>query len=141
MEELGNREGMAASYHERGNLSYLRGIYDEALQWYRKSLAIREELGEREGMAACCHQLSLLFTGLGKPEEGLPYGLRSLALAIELQSPRIPIVLHVLTRQREVLGVDRFRQLASEHLDADSVTRVVELLDRFAAEKSGRGND
>ncbi len=83
-------------------------------------------------MAASYAQLSLLFTKLGKPEEGLPYGLRCLALAVELQSPNTPLILRTLTHQRELLGEDRFRQLASEHLDDDHVAQVVDLLDRFA---------
>ena len=46
-EELGNRAGMADSYHVVGSVSHLRGSYDQALIWYRKSRAINEELGRR----------------------------------------------------------------------------------------------
>ncbi len=135
-EELGNRAGMASSYHQLGIVAQERGSYDEALEWYRRSLAIEEELGDRAGIANSYGQLSILFTELGKPEKALPYGLRCLALAIELQSPNTPLILDTLSRLRKVLGVVRFRQLASEHLDADGVARVVDLLDRFVAEGS-----
>ncbi len=135
-EELGNRAGMADSYHQMGNVSYLRQSYDEALAWYRKALAIREELGNHAGMADSFGQLAIFFTDLGKPEEALPYGLRCLALFLELQSPNIPLILGSLIRQRELLGEDRFRQQASQHLDANNMARVVEMLDRFAAEES-----
>ncbi len=66
----------------------------------------------------------------------IDYSLRCLALNLELQSPDTPLTLRTLTRLRELLGEDRFRQLAGEHLDADSVAQVVDLLDRFAAEGS-----
>ena len=36
-----------------------RGRLDEADDWYRKSLAIKEELGNRPGMASTYHQLGI----------------------------------------------------------------------------------
>jgi tetratricopeptide repeat protein len=41
-----------------------RGDYDQALEWYRKSLAIKEELGNRAGMANSYHQLGILLLEL-----------------------------------------------------------------------------
>ncbi len=135
-EQLGDRAGMASTYHQLGMVAQQRGSYDEALEQYRKSLMIDEELGDRAGMADSYGQISLVFADLDKPEEALPYGLRCLALNLELQTPNTTLTLRTLTRLRDLLGEDRFRRLASEHLDADGVARVVDLLDRFAAEGS-----
>ena len=49
--ELGDRAGMASTYHQLGVTAQDRGRLDEAEDWYRKSLAINEELGNRPGMA------------------------------------------------------------------------------------------
>ena len=43
-----------------GDLAQLRGDYDAALDWYRKSLAIKEQIGDRAGMAASYHQLGII---------------------------------------------------------------------------------
>ena len=50
-EELGDRPGMASTYHQLGITAQDRGRLDEAEDWYRKALTIIEELGDRPGMA------------------------------------------------------------------------------------------
>ena len=47
----------AAFQHQLGMVAQERGSYEDALDWYRKSLAIAEELGDRSGMARSYHQL------------------------------------------------------------------------------------
>ena len=37
----------------------VRGRLDDAEDWYRKSLAIKEELGDKPGMAITYHQLGM----------------------------------------------------------------------------------
>ena len=56
-EQLGDRAGMATSYHQLGMVAQQRGEYDQALDWYRQALAIFEQLGDRAGMATSYHQL------------------------------------------------------------------------------------
>jgi tetratricopeptide (TPR) repeat protein len=60
VEELGDRSGVASSYHELGFLAQVRGDYDAAEQRYQDSLAIDEELGNRSGVARSYHQLGML---------------------------------------------------------------------------------
>jgi tetratricopeptide (TPR) repeat protein len=50
---------MAISYHQLGITAQARGLLDEADDWCRKSLAIKEELGNRSGMATDYHHLGL----------------------------------------------------------------------------------
>src|SRR5262249_36584697 len=54
-ERLGDQAGMASSYHELGNLSYLRADYDEAERRYTQSLTIFERLGKQARMARSYH--------------------------------------------------------------------------------------
>ena len=51
---------MASTYHQLGIIAQDRGRLEEAEDWYRKSLAIKEELGDRPGMAITYGQLGLL---------------------------------------------------------------------------------
>ena len=56
-EELGDRPGMASSYHQLGIVAQDRGRLDEAEDWYTRSLTISEEVGDRSGMASSYHEL------------------------------------------------------------------------------------
>ena len=46
-EALGNRLGMASSYHQLGRVTQDRGDLTVAESWYRKSLEIDEALSDR----------------------------------------------------------------------------------------------
>jgi tetratricopeptide (TPR) repeat protein len=124
---------MASSYHELGRVAQVRGSYDEALDWYRKSLRIKEELGNRAGMAISLSQMGVLFAERGAPEEAVPLNLRSLGLRLELRVPQVRIDLHWLGRQRADLGEDRFRELVAESVGEESLESVLGMLDEHAA--------
>ena len=68
-EELGDRPGMASTYHQLGITAQDRGRLDEAEDWYRKSLTINEELGDRPGMASTYHQLGMTAQDRGRLDE------------------------------------------------------------------------
>jgi uncharacterized protein HemY len=50
----------AAFLHQLGIVAHRRGDYNQALAWYRQSLAIKEALGDRAGMASSYHQLGIV---------------------------------------------------------------------------------
>jgi tetratricopeptide (TPR) repeat protein len=66
--------------HQLGNISYQRGSYEEALEWCRKSLAIKEELGNRAGMASSYGQLGVVARKRGSYEEALAWYRKALAI-------------------------------------------------------------
>lgn len=102
---LPERSSKSADFlHQLGNVAYQRGDYDQALEWYRKSLAINEELGNRAGMATSYHQLGILLTEQGMAEQGVPFTLQSLYIFLELKLPQARTALNWLRRQRETLG-------------------------------------
>ena len=131
--ELGNRAGMAVSYHQLGNVAYRRGAYEEALEWYHRALALNKELGNRAGMATSYSQIGVLFTTRGTPDAAIFWTLRSLLIREELRSPEIPIDLHWLTQQRQLLGETRFLGLLREQLNEDKAQALLCLLDDFAS--------
>ena len=79
-EELGDRPGMAASYHQLGIVAQLRGRLDEAADWYARSLAISEELGDRPKMVTSYHQLGMVAQVRGRLDEAADWYARSLAI-------------------------------------------------------------
>src|SRR5262249_45521144 len=70
--------------HQLGMIAELRGAYDEALEWYHRSLALEEELGNRAGMASSYHQLGIITELRGAYDEALEWYHRSLAIKEEL---------------------------------------------------------
>ena len=61
-----------------------RGDYDRALEWYEKSVEIKEELGDRAGMAITLHNLGLLVMEKKDWPAALQYLRRSRELYLEI---------------------------------------------------------
>ena len=80
-EALGDRAGMANSYHQLGIVAHKRGDYDQALDWYRKSLEINEALGDRAGMASSYHQLGRVAQDRGDYDQALDWYRKSLEIS------------------------------------------------------------
>jgi len=70
--------------HRLGVVAQDRGNYDQALNYYRQSLAIREELGDRDGMARSYHQLGNLVYMRDDYDQALDYYRQALAIFEEL---------------------------------------------------------
>ena len=128
---------MASSYHQLGMVAQNRGDDDQALDWYRKSLVISEELGKRVDLASSVSQIGILHTERGNLADAVSWNLRALAIRLELQVPQVRTDLYWLGRQREMLGEERFFEVLGEHLDEDSRSAVLSMLDRFAAPADG----
>jgi tetratricopeptide (TPR) repeat protein len=128
-EELGNRAGMAASYHQLGRIAQDRGELSQAFEWYQKALQIFEELGNRAGMASSYGQLGVLMTEGDQPAEAVPLHLRSLEIQLQIGSPEIRVNLLWLRRQRDLLEEGKFGEILREHLDTDAVTAVLGIME------------
>ena len=86
-EELGDRPGMAATYHQLGITAQDRGRLDEAEDWYRQSLAIEEELGDLPRMALTYGQLGLLAEARQQPRQALEWTVRCVTLFSQFPHP------------------------------------------------------
>ncbi|MFF4017900.1 tetratricopeptide repeat protein, partial [Streptomyces sp. NPDC001843] len=123
-EDLGDRSGIASTYHQLGMIAQERGDYQQAEERYRASLTIAEDLGDRAGIATSYGQLGVLRTRQQRPADGVRYTLQ--ALALELESGRPPhISLYWLGRQRALLGDDAFRSLLEELLPDEVAASVM----------------
>ncbi|MEO3807594.1 tetratricopeptide repeat protein [Sphaerisporangium sp. B11E5] len=79
----GSRE-QAAGFHQLGLIAQRWGEYDRALEWYRKSLTIKEDLGNRAGMAASYHHLGRIAQERGELDQALEWYRKSLTISEDL---------------------------------------------------------
>ena len=119
---------MASSYHQLGSVDQERGDYDEALKWYRKSLAILEELGNRAGMASSYGQIASLLTSTGKVEEAIPLTLECLMIFAALKAPQVGIAVRQLANQEEILGTEAFRLVVVNALGEENADQLLQQL-------------
>jgi predicted ATPase len=86
-QELGDKRGMAITFHQMGNLAYVTGDLVEARRLYGDSLKIKQELGDKRGMAITLAQSSLLEEKEGHLSKALEQIKRAETLFLELGSP------------------------------------------------------
>ncbi|MDQ3046799.1 MAG: tetratricopeptide repeat protein [Bacteroidota bacterium] len=58
--------GEANAYHNIGHIYYNQGSYDSAIEFYSKSLAIREKMNYKLGIASSCTHLGNSYNGKGE---------------------------------------------------------------------------
>ena len=75
---------LAAAYHQLGIVAQARGRLDDAEDWYRQSLTIKEELGNRPGMASTYHQLGIVAQARGRLDDAEDWYRQSLTINEEL---------------------------------------------------------
>jgi tetratricopeptide (TPR) repeat protein len=78
------RSHLAAIYHQLGRVAQQRGHLDQAEDWYRQSLTIKEQLGDRPGMAGTYHQLGVVARRRGHLDEAEDWCRQSLTINEEL---------------------------------------------------------
>jgi tetratricopeptide (TPR) repeat protein len=75
---------IAAATHNLGVVAQDRGQFDQAEDWYRQSLAIKEDLGNRPGVANSYHQLGTAAQDRGQLDQAEDWYRQSLAIREEL---------------------------------------------------------
>jgi tetratricopeptide (TPR) repeat protein len=88
---------LATYYHQRGMAAQDQGDYEEARDYYERSLKLKEELGDKSGIASTLHQLGVLAQDQGDYKAARGYYERSLKLTQELgDKSGIALTLHQL---------------------------------------------
>ena len=91
------RTNISVAYHQLGITAQDRGRLDEAEDWYRRAIHIREELGLRALLASDYHQLGTTAQARGRLDEAEDWYRRSLAIEEELGNrPGLAISYHQL---------------------------------------------
>ena len=81
---MGDKPGMASTYHQLAIAAFLRRRLDDAEDWHRNALAIREELGDKPGMASAYHQLGMAAQDRGRLDDAEDWYRKALAIKEEL---------------------------------------------------------
>ena len=84
LEQLGDKQGKAASLSNMAQVFLTRGDLDRALQLYQESLQLLEQLGDKQGKAASLHQMAQVFLTRGDLDRALQLYQESLQLLEQL---------------------------------------------------------
>ena len=82
--EIGDKQGIAASYSNIGIIYPLQGNYSDALKNHLASLKIREEIGDKFGIAASCNNIGTIYFLKNNYQDALRYGLIALKIREEI---------------------------------------------------------
>lgn len=80
-EEIRDSSGMAEAYYELGTLFFYQKNPEEALGYYKQSMAISQSLNETKDLYSCLGALGSAYEELGDLEAALNYNLQSLEIA------------------------------------------------------------
>ena len=83
-EQLGDKQGKAASLHQMAAVFLTRGDLDRALQLYEESTELSEQLGDKKGKAASLSNMAQVFLTRGDLDRALQLYEESLALLEQL---------------------------------------------------------
>jgi tetratricopeptide (TPR) repeat protein len=96
---------IATATHQLGIVAQHRGHLDQAEDWYRQSLAIKEDLGDRPGMALSYHHLGIVAQQRGQFGQAEDWYRQSLAIFEDLgDRPRMAASYHQLGRVAQERG-------------------------------------
>jgi tetratricopeptide (TPR) repeat protein len=96
---------IANVYHQLGITAAARERLDEAEDWYRKALTIKEELGDRPGMVSTYHQLGNTAQVRGRLDEAEDWYRKALTISEELgDRPGMAMHYHQLGVTAQVRG-------------------------------------
>tara|TARA_R110001592_G_scaffold17138_1_gene72663 strand:- start:423 stop:2285 length:1863 start_codon:yes stop_codon:yes gene_type:complete len=75
---------MSGAYNNIGFIYDDKGDVIKALEYYHKSLSIREELDDKLGIAVSLNNIGIIYIKQGEPEQALEYYLKSLKVKQQL---------------------------------------------------------
>jgi serine phosphatase RsbU (regulator of sigma subunit) len=82
-----DKDGMASSYNNLGNIHYYQGDYKPAIDFWTQSLKMKEESGDRLGMANTLNNIGNIYKEQDDNAKAIDYYNQSLAIYQELDEP------------------------------------------------------
>jgi len=79
----GLKNQMANALNTQGVSLFLRGNYTSAIDYYTRSLTIKEEIGYKRGIAASLNNIGIIYKYQGDYAKAIDYYTRSLAIREE----------------------------------------------------------
>ena len=84
-ESVNNKAQMASALNTQGVSFYIRGDYANAINYYTRSLKIKEELGDKKGIASSLANIGSVYLGQGDYGKAIDYFTRSLNIREEIE--------------------------------------------------------
>lgn len=72
------KKALSLGYNSLGIIFYNKGDYDKAINYYSRSLKIREEIGDKKGIAATLNNFGIVYQDQGDYAKAIEYYTRSL---------------------------------------------------------------
>jgi tetratricopeptide (TPR) repeat protein len=127
--ELRDKQDIAMSLDNLGEVALYREAYDESRKLYTESLRIRRELGDKPGIADSLHQFGRLTKAEGDFRQAVLFLHAVIHLYEEMQSENSKDVMEVdeslAEIQREV-GLEQFERMR-EYAEAISIEQLIQL--------------
>jgi serine phosphatase RsbU (regulator of sigma subunit) len=83
-EEIGDKEGIASTLNNIGNIYNDQGDYAKAIEYYTQSLKIREEIGNKNGIAMSLNNIGTIHDLQGNYAKAMDYYTQSLKIREEI---------------------------------------------------------
>ncbi len=80
----GLKKQIASALNTQGVSFWIRGKYDSALNYYTRSLTIREEIGDKKGIAYSLGNFGIIYKNQGDYARAIEYYTRSLSIEEEI---------------------------------------------------------
>ncbi len=87
-QEIGDRQGEAASLHQLSMIYYILGDDPKALAFSQQSIKIQKEIGDQRGESTSLHQLSIIYETLGDYSQALTFSQQSIKIQKEIGDQR-----------------------------------------------------
>lgn len=82
--KAGNKKYQGEALNTQGTTFYFKGDYANAIDYFTKSLKIREEIGDKKGEASCINNMGAIYTDLKNYDKALECYKRSLKIREEV---------------------------------------------------------
>lgn len=82
--KVGNKKYQGQALNTLGTTFYFKGDYARAIDYFTKSLKIREEIGDKKGEASCINNMGAIYTDQKQMDKALDCYKRSLKIREEI---------------------------------------------------------
>ena len=82
------KKSLGSSYNNIGIICKNQGNYEKALEYYSKSLAIKEELSDKKGMGDSYNNIGIIYENQDNYEKALEYHSKSLAIKEDIDDKK-----------------------------------------------------
>ncbi|MCC7224076.1 MAG: tetratricopeptide repeat protein [Chitinophagales bacterium] len=96
------------------NIARAKGDYETALDYLKKSLAIRQEIGDINGMAITWGNMGVILFEQERGEEAIPLLMGAYGIFQKIGSPNVQWVAEYLAAISKRIGEARFEEIASK---------------------------